>query len=132
MDYPFIDAKSTERKAMLLSFLLHIFFLSIFIFTFRGPTTQPTSLLVFLGSILQSQDLLNIAQVHSNPNMIPGDLQLPAPVDRQSFTAIKKPSFSTASSRKKIPFKNTADIPPPQKVKDNVPSSYQPLKLYSQ
>ena len=140
MRYFLTDVKLIGLKAILLSFLIHIFFFNFFVFTFRVRTAQPRPLFVFLGSILQKQNLLNIASDQTRPNIIVQDLQLQPPVEGHRFTSIKKPPFPTARTRQKILFKPPLDNTPSQSStfdqnkkelkRNNEMVPYQPLKMY--
>ena len=140
MRYFFMDTKFIGLKVILISFLIHMFFFNFFVFTFRVRPTQPGPLFVFLGSILQKQNLLNMASDHTRPNIIPQDLQLQTPVEGHRFTSIKKPPFPTARTRQKIlckpPFDNTPspsstfDQNKKELKRNNEMTPYQPLKMY--
>ena len=50
---------SLAIKALIFSFLCHLLIFRLFIITFATPPLPPQPSFVFLGSILQKQDLLN-------------------------------------------------------------------------
>lgn len=141
MRYSFAELKYAGLKTVLISFLFHISLLSTFVFSFNTGSNKKGPYFVFLGSILQNQDMLNINFDRNKTKTIPLDVQSGAPVEQHRFTSIKKPQFAPAASGQKILFKTSQKNNATQDINaqgnkslniNNHSNDYQPLRLLTQ
>ena len=121
-----------------ISALVHLLFLCSVAFTFEGNSAVPSPTLIFLGSILQSQDLFYVRRDRNKPSIIPSNIPLKTPVDEGRFTFVDKPSFSKKNAKEEILLKQLlgTTTETPQKGPNNNNTDgreeiapYQPLKL---
>ena len=143
MDHSFNDPRSRGLKTILLSFFSHVFFLNFSVFSFGSRLTYPGPQFVFLGGILQKQDLVNDTADPKDPNIMPHHWPLQEPAAPRDFTAVEKPSFSASATGEKILFKASLEDSPQAQEKDprkntegrdkeeQVPA-YRSLRLYRQ
>ena len=125
-------------KSFLISALLHLIFFLNIVFVFKTPQANSGPMMIFLGSILQSQDLSSTSLGRENPNIIPSKIQWQSPDEQKRFTSVKKPPLSVSDAQQKILFKKPQETDQ-QNVqnKENLDDSgltdavtpYQPLKF---
>src|SRR5438309_1278736 len=98
------DARNIFFKTVLISFLFHLFLFNSFVFTFKTRATGRGPFFMYLGSILQNQDMLNFNFDRNKAKSIPLNVHSQAPVEQRLFTSIKKPPFPATASEEKILF----------------------------
>ncbi|MFA5089250.1 MAG: hypothetical protein WC552_09495 [Candidatus Omnitrophota bacterium] len=143
--FPLLTSRSVALKAILISFLLHFFFLETTVFTFSVRSVSPNPLFVFLGSILQKSDLVSAPAPRRGqalPSVFNSSLNVAGDSDsrRQEELLQEKPSYSDSLDAKgkiyskSIPY-GQAEIPPEEKDKEKIlgidltPPKRIPLKL---